>query len=296
MNLANSIKKSHTSNKNKFIKKPIWLLYPALIVLVVVQIYPTLYSLYLSLGRIRGGEFSFVGLRNFQRIFNSTDFYESLLRTGIYTLVFLLLCIGFGLLLAILFNRKTRFTTFYMACIFIPSILSEVVSGTMWSWMFQQSYGIIQVALNPYINNYSMLTRPEGAMLIVIMASTWKHLAFNALLFLGALQSISKDVYESASLDGANVWQSFTKITFPLIKPTLLVAVLLTSIRGINSLGMILATTKGGPGTATMTTAVYLYRTAWQFGDFGTAAALSVIMFAINIVLAVVYIRMLRSK
>lgn len=277
-------------------KKPLWLLFPALIFLLLVQIYPTLYSLYLSMGKIRAGEYQFVGLKNFQRIFASADFYHSLQRMAIYTTSFLVICIGFGLLLAVLFNRRVRFTPFYMACIFIPYVLSEVVSGTMWSWMFQQSFGIIQVALNPLIHNKSLLTSNDGAMAIVIASSGWKNLAFTSLLFLGALQTISKDIYESAALDGANAWVTFWKITLPIIKPTMLVAVLLTTIRGVNALGLILATTKGGPGAATMTMAVYLYRTAWQYGDFGTAAAISVIMFAINIVLAIVYIRIFRTK
>lgn len=281
--------------KRRKIRKPLWLLFPALITLIIIQIYPTLYSYYLSFGKIRAGKYTFVGLNNYIRIFNNSDFYESLGKTAVFTVSSLVICIGFGLILALLFNRRNRLTPFYMACIFIPSILSEVVSGTMWSWMFQQSYGIIQVVLNPLINNYSLLSRPEGAMVIVIMASIWKHLSFTALLFLGALQTVPKEVYESAALDGATPWKSFWQITMPIIRPTTLVAVLLTSIRGINALGLILATTKGGPGAATMTTAVYLYRTAWQFGDFGTAAALSVVMFLINVVLAVIYIRLLRK-
>ncbi|MCC6147684.1 MAG: sugar ABC transporter permease [Anaerolineaceae bacterium] len=249
----------------------------------------------MSLGRIKGGKYTFVGLRNYARILQNSDFYQSLSKTAVYTLFFLIICIGFGLILALLFNRRNRLTPLYMACIFIPSILSEVVSGTMWSWMFQQTYGIIQVALNPFINNFSLLSRPAGAMAIVIAASIWKHLSFTSLLFLGALQTVPREVYESAALDGATSWKSFWKITMPIIRPTMLVAILLTSIRGINALGLILATTKGGPGAATMTTAVYLYRTAWQFGDFGMAAALSVVMFVINVILAVVYIRLLRK-
>jgi len=287
---------ARSARDQKTQKKPIWLMYPALLMLLLVQIYPTLYSLYISVGRLRGGEYIYVGLRNFQRIFKESDFHEALGRTFWFTALYLFLCISLGILLALLFNRRSRLTPIYMVCIFLPMVVSEVVGGTMWNWMFQQSFGIVQVALNPLLNNQSLISRPWGAMAIVIVASVWKNLAFPSLLILGGLQTISKEIYESAALDGASPQQSFWKITMPLIKPTLLVAVLLTTIRGINSLGLILATTKGGPGEFTTTAAVYLYRNGWQYGEFGVAAATSVVMFAINIVLAVVYIRLLRAK
>jgi multiple sugar transport system permease protein len=276
--------------------KPLWLLFPALVVLALVQIYPTLFSYYLSLGQVKAGKYSYVGLENFRLLLRNSDFYESLGRTAVFTASYLVLCIGLGMVLALLLNRRNRMTPLYMTVIFIPMVMSEVVAGTMWRWLFQQSFGLAQVALNPLLNNVSLLSSPWGAMAIVIAASVWRALAFTALLFLGALQTVPHEVYESSALDGANRWQSFWKITLPIIRPTLLIAVIMTSIRGINSLGLILATTKGGPGAATMTTAVYLYRQAWQFGDFGTAASLSVIMFVVNVVLAVVYIRILRSK
>lgn len=285
-----------TGKAQKTQSKPLWLLLPALTMLLLVNIYPTLYSFYMSLGKLKGGEYIFVGLKNFERIFNESDFYESLGRTFAFTAFYLILCISLGILLALLFNRRSRFTPIYMVCIFLPMVVSEVVGGTMWNWMFQQSFGIIQVVLNPFLNDQSLISRPWGAMSIVIIASVWKNLAFPSLLILGGLQTISKEIYESAALDGASPWQSFWGITMPLLKPSLLVATLLTTIRGINSLGLILATTKGGPGEFTTTAAVYLYRIGWSYGEFGVAASVSVILFCINIILAVLYIRMLRSK
>lgn len=275
-------------------KKPIGYLVPSLIILLVVQVYPSIYSFYLSLGKMKGGRYSFVGFNNFTALFRTSDFYESLGRTAIFTVSYLFLCISVGMVLALLLNRRTMLTSFYLTCIFIPSIISEVVGGTMWRWLFQQSYGIVQVALNPLLNNYSMLSGSTGAMIIVIVVSVWQRLAFVALIYLGAMQTIPHELNESAALDGASSWQIFWGITLPIIRPAVLITVLLTSIRGINALGLILATTKGGPGAATMTTAMYLYRTAWSFGDFGTAATLSVIMFFVNIVLTVIYLRMFR--
>jgi ABC-type sugar transport system permease subunit len=133
-------------------------------------------------------------------------------------------------------------------------------------------------------------------MAIVIAASVWRTLAFTALLFLGALQIVPREVLESAALDGGSRWRVFWGITFPLIRPTLLVAILITSIRGINSLGLILATTSGGPGGGTTTAAVLLYLEAWKFGDFGMAAAMAVLLFALNLLLTFFYLRSLRAE
>lgn len=273
----------------------IWLISPTLLFLLVIQIYPSLYSWYLSFGKIKGGVYTFVGLKNFVRLLNNSDFYESLARTGVFTVSFLAACIGLGLIVALLLSRCSRFTAIYMTIIFIPMVLSEVVSGTMWRWMFQQSFGLVQAFLNPFINNVSILSKPWGAMAVVIAASVWKQLAFTALLFLGALQTVPKELFESASLDGASRSEMFWKITWVIIRPTVLLASIMTTIRGINALGLILATTQGGPGASTMTEAVLLYRTAWQFGRFGDAAALSVMMFLINITLGIVYIRLMKN-
>ncbi len=277
-------------------KSFIWLVSPSIIFLLIIQIYPSLYSFYLSFGKIKGGQYSFTGLKNFTRLLNNSDFYESLARTGIFTFSFLLACIGIGLILALLLSRCTKFTTLYMTIIFVPMVLSEVVGGTMWRWMFQQSFGLVQAFLNPFINNVSILSKPWGAMAIVIAASVWKQLAFTALLFLGALQTVPKELFEPAALDGATRSDMFWKITWVIIRPTVLLASIMTTIRGINALGLILATTQGGPGASTMTEAVLLYRTAWQFGRFGDAAALSVVMFLINITLGIVYIRLMRES
>jgi len=276
-------------------KKFFWLVIPSLFVLVLIQVYPTIYSWYLSLGRIKGGKYTFVGLKNYIRLLNNSDFYDALVRTGIFTSAYLISVIALGLIIALLINRCSRFTVVYMTIIFVPMVLSEVVAGTMWRWMFQQSFGLVQTFLNPFINNYPILTKPGGAMAVVIAASVWRQLAFTSLLFLGALQTVPKELFESAALDGATSREMFWKITWVIIRPTILLASILSTIRGINALGLILATTAGGPGAATMTEAVFLYRTAWQFGKFGDAAALSVFMFLINITLGVVYIRLLRD-
>jgi len=273
---------------------PVWLLMPTLLLLLLVQVYPTLYTFNLSLNKLKGGKLSFVGFNNFARLFASTDFVSSLSNTAVFWFYYMALTVVLGMIVALLLNKRTRFTAVYTVIIFVPWILSDVVSATMWRWMFEQSYGIVQVLLNPLLNNVSILSDDTGAMAVVILASVWRTLAFTSLLFLGALQTVPNEVKEAASLDGASSWQSFWQVIIPIVRPTLLVTILLTSIRAVNALGLILATTNGGPGSATTTASVLLYREAFQYGDFGVAAALAVILFLFNLGLTLVYFRLVK--
>jgi ABC-type sugar transport system permease subunit len=274
---------------------PLWLLLPAMIVLLVLQIYPSIYSIYLSLHRQRRGGFEFVGLTNFELLLNNSDFRESLQRTLVFSGWYVVLTICLGLLIALLINRRIKLTGWYLVVIFIPWVLSDVVAGTMWRWMFLEDYGLMQEWLRPIFGD-SIYINPSGAMGIVVLASVWRAVAFTAVLFLGALQTVPHEVIESSSLDGANRFQRFFHVIFPLIRPTFLIAVLLTSIRSVNTVGLILATTRGGPGTATETASVFLYDVAWGQGNFARGAAVSVVLFVVNIILTFVYLRLVTRR
>jgi ABC-type sugar transport system permease subunit len=271
---------------------PLWFLLPTILILVALQIYPSLYSIYLSTTRFRAGTLTDIGLDNYARLLQSPTFRESLRNTAVYSVSYLIFTVSLGVIVALLLNRRIKFTGVYLVIIFIPWVISDVVAGTMWRWLFQQTYGIVQTWLNPIIGT-SLYTDRDGAMAIVVAASVWRALAFTTLLFLAALQTVPNEVLESAAIDGANRFQRFFRIIFPIIRPTFLVVVLLTSIRAINSIGLILSITKGGPGTATLTTSMYLYRTGWLEGDFGTSAAISVILFVANILLTLFYLRLI---
>lgn len=275
---------------------PYLLLIPAVFVLVAAQVYPTLYSFYMSMNKLRGGSLNWIGFGNYQKLLASGDFYDAIVRTLVYAGGYLGLTLILGLGIALLLNRRVLLTPVYMTLLFIPWILSEVVSGTSWRWMFQQDYGIVQVALNPLFDGKTLLANDVWAMVIMIVASVWRNLAFATLIMLGALQTIPHDIREAASIDGCGALRFFADFTLPIIKPTILVLTLLTSIGGINSLGLILATTNGGPGTATTTSSVLLYREAWKYGDFGAASALAVVMFLINMSLTLIYFRVLKQE
>lgn len=279
--------------KNRFY--PYLLVAPALLLMFFVSLYPTLYSFYLSLTRVRRGDLVFVGLQNYEFIFTSSDFWESMRLTLVFGVFYIVLTVFLAFLLALLFNRGLRFGGFYMTLIFVPWVLSEIVSGVVWRWMFYRDYGVLQNLLGPLFGDVTLIANKFGAMGIVTASSVWRSIAFAMLLILAGLQTIPKSIYEAAAIDGANRWKSFWRITWPLVKPTTLVTIVFLSIQAINAIGMFLAITDGGPGRSTEVLSLHMYREALQYFHFGYGAALSVIMFAINAILAALYIRSLQT-
>ncbi|MBA3874913.1 MAG: sugar ABC transporter permease [Anaerolineae bacterium] len=291
------VRRTDTRRPNLFSGRfvPLWFLLPAMLVLLILQVYPTIYAFILSVMRQRRGGFEFVGLQNFQLLLGQSTFRESFGRTLIFSAWYIVLVMGLGLLVALLMNRRVKYTSWYLVAIFIPWVLSDVVAGTMWRWMFLKDYGLIQQWLTPLFGP-SIYVNPDGAMGIVILASVWRAVAFTAVLFLGALQTVPREVEESAALDGANRFQIFLRMIFPLLRHTFLIALLLTSMRSINTVGLILATTRGGPGYATTTASVYLYRSAWGESNFARGAAVSVLLFLANVVITIIYLWLITDR
>jgi ABC-type sugar transport system permease subunit len=275
---------------------PYLLLVPAFFLMFAVTLYPTLYSLYLSLHRIRKGDLIFVGLKNFATILGSSDFWESLRLTITFGAFYVILTLIFAFVMALLFNRGLRLGGLYMTLVFVPWILSEIVSGVVWRWMFYRDYGVLQNLVGPLFGNSTLMATAAGAMGIVIAASLWRAVAYAMLLILAGLQTIPGDVYEAAAIDGSSGWQAFWAITWPLVRPVTLVVMVLLTIESINAIGMFLAITDGGPGRSTEVLSLHMYREALQFFHFGYGAALAVVMFIINVILGVVYLRFVQRE
>lgn len=282
--------------KNKQGIYPYLLVAPAIIFITLVSLYPTLYSLYLSLTRAKKGVTQFVGLSNFEKILQSADFYESLRNTLVFSFFYVVLTVGIAFGLALILNRGLRFTGLYMTIIFLPWILSEITTGVVWRWMFYQDTGILQNLLAPLFNDVAIITRPWGAMAIVIAATVWRSISFAMLLLLAGLQTIPREVHEAGAIDGASGWNAFRMITWPLMFPTTIVTIVFMTIQAINGVGMILSITEGGPGRATEVLGLQMYRQAMQYYNFGYAAALSVMLLLLNVILAAFYLRSLQRE
>lgn len=227
---------------------PYLLILPAFAIVGFISLYPTLYSFFLSLHSFRRGQQTFVGLRNFEQLFSSAGFYESLRLTFVYGVFFVSLTLFLAFLLALSFNRKPSYSGVFMTTIFIPWMLSEVVTGIIFRWLFLPGYGLLQEIISPLFGGVTFLGHPQGAMGVVIGATIWRTLAFAMLLILAGLQTISSEVYEAAAIDGANGWQTFWQVTWPLVRPTTLVVILLLTLQAVNSTGLFLSITNGGLG------------------------------------------------
>ncbi len=288
---------------------PFLLLLPALLVIGIVQLYPAFYSIQISFNKVAGGTLTPTGLRNYALVFNSTSFQESLWHTGFFLLGYIVLTMLVGLGIALLLNRKLRLRGAYVALLFIPWVLSDVIVGLVFKLFVDPDSGIFSPFFaQPFfgLNGSALLTQvpaysianvpfpPAPAMIYLIVAAAWKAIPFITLLVLAALQTVPKEVLESAAIDGATSWQSFKGITFPLVLPALVVALFNLILGGMNGVGMVFSLTGGGPGSATEVLSYLLYQIGFGALDFGRAAALSVFIAAINLTLIVLALRMSR--
>ncbi|MCW1970659.1 MAG: sugar ABC transporter permease [Anaerolineae bacterium] len=291
---------------------PFLLLAPALIFIFFVQLYPGLYTFYLSTRDTEGAVSKYIGFKNYDLVFNSAIFKESVVHTLIFLVGYVSLTLIAGLLVALVLNRKLRWSGLYITLIFIPWVLSDVIVGYIWKLYADPGSGLLSpffalpilglngdpllIASPPESYFEGIPFPPAPAMYYVIFAAAWKALPFTTLLLLAALQTVPKEVTESARIDGANHRQLFFNITLPLILPTLLVTLFNLTLGGMNGVGMIFSLTGGGPGSATEVLSYLLYSIGFGQLNFGRAAALSVVIFAVNLTLIILSLRISRSR
>ncbi|MEX1018039.1 MAG: sugar ABC transporter permease [Litorilinea sp.] len=294
---------------------PFWLLLPSLIVIGLIQLYPAFYTFVLSTQRTEAGtgRMIFVGMDNFARLLTSTAFIQSLWHTLFFLGGYVLLTMTLALGIALLLRARVRLRPLYITLLFIPWVISDVIAGVVWRLFVVPDYGqFAPFFANPARfgepNGISILTSPARdqlslyipfppapALIFLIFAAAWKVLPFITLLMLAALQTVPREVQESAAIDGATGWQALRFITLPLILPMLTVALFNLTLGGINGVGMVLSLTGGGPGNATEVLSYLLYSTGFSMLDFGLAGALSVVLAVINFALILFTLRTARA-
>jgi ABC-type sugar transport system permease subunit len=292
---------------------PFWLLLPTLLVLAAIQFYPGFYSIWLSFQDKQAGVNKFVGLRNFERILDSAAFNESVGHTVVFLVGYIILTMLVSFSIALLLNRKMKLSGVYLTLLFIPWVIADIIAGLIWGLLVVPGYGTfspllsnttlfppngISIASDPAPPEWfgSFPFPPAPAMWYLILASAWRALPFITLLMLAALQTVPREVVESARIDGANSGQVLRFITLPLIAPTLIIAMFNLILGGINGVGMVFSLTRGGPGTATEVLSYLLYQIGFSRLEFGRAAALSVVMAVVNLILITVTLRISRAQ
>jgi multiple sugar transport system permease protein len=266
---------------------------------------PFVYNLYLSLSDYTfGGSETFVGLQNFQRLADPNDYHFPVFWGGLWnTIIFVLLStpmlvIG-GLFLAIVVNGKYRGRNAFRAIFFAPWTLGIAVVGLLWWWIFNGSFGLLTIWLQSWgIVSPTWLTTNPWAWISILIATLWWTVGFNTIVLLAGLQSIAVDLYEAATVDGANRWQQFRYITVPSLRPILLLVITLQVIASFNLVGQPQIMTGGGPGNETRSVLQYVYETGFTAGgqyQLGQAAAMALIVAAIMLVISIINFRIFRT-
>ena len=276
-------------------------LLPALFLLLLVFGYPILRAFWLSLfTKNLGTELQsiFAGFSNYTRMAGDGRFWSSLWTTSVFTTVSVVLELVLGLGIALVLNQKFTGRGVMRTVAILPWALPTALIGLAWAWIFNDQFGVandILLRLGFIDTGINWLGEPNLAMLAVIFADVWKTTPFISILLLAGLQSISPDLYEAHSIDGASPWQSFCQITLPLLMPQILIAMLFRFAQSFGIFDLIKVMTEGGPGGATEVVSMYIYSPIMRYLDFGYGAALVVVTFLL-LILAVALASLLLNK
>lgn len=276
---------------------------PIAIYLVVFYAYPLYRNLDLSLRdyTLRSfidGSAEFVGLDNYVAVIQSSTFATAFANTAIFTLVSIAFQFAIGLALAVFFYRRFPLAATLRALFLVPWLLPLLVSASIWAWMLNSESGIVNAALAlvgvPQVN---WLTSPQWAMVSVLIANIWIGIPFNLVILYSGLQNIPEEIYEAAALDGASGWQRFWRITFPLLRPVSAITLLLGLVYTLKVFDIIWIMTRGGPGDASATFAIWSYRLGFGSGspDLSPAAAVANLLILVAFVFGFAYIRTQRK-
>lgn len=263
---------------------PYLFLLPNMLIFGLFTIYPAFSGLNISLYSSRNGRtFEWAGLGNYERIFADDDFFQAMLNTIVFVIAFVGLAVAGSVVLAVQLNAQNFGKSFFRSVFFLPVLLSPVVVGIVWRWLLERNGGLINEALAALgIPAAPWLVDSSLAMVSVVAVSLWVNVGFYTMILLAGLQSIDPNLYEAASLDGASPMRQFQHITLPMLAPTTMVVLILSTIHGFQSFDVIYNLTGGGPVGGTTLLVQYVYDNA--FGpqmQYGMAAAGSVVLFLV---------------
>ena len=290
------------SNLRRERRTALLLILPSLAVVFGIILYPLLRTLWTSLFDVNSpfpGSYPFVGLGNYRRTLTNPDFWAAVRRTAYFTIVSTLLELGLGILLGLLMNVQFRGRWLLRSIMVLPWALPTIVNGTMWRWIFNPDYGALNALLTQLhiLSHYrSWLGSPSLALNMVVLADVWKNTPLAAFLVLAGLQTIPKELFEAARVDGAGPIRTFFRITLPLLRPTILIILVVRTIEAFKVFDIIYVMTRGGPANGTQTVAYYTYLQAFSNQLFGYGAALAYMMALFILGIALVYIRLLRQE
>lgn len=289
-------------SKNIFrIAEPYLFLTPAFVILLIFLIFPLFWNVYISLhdvslvNLLQG--WTYVGWQNFLDLFEDSNFQTSLKVTLEFVAGSVALQFGIGLLISTLLNQKIRVSGVLLAIFIIPWTISAVIAAFSFKFMFDESFGILDYLFEkiglPPVN---WLSDPNIVIWSVVIANIWYGTPFTILFLTAGTLSINPTIYEAAVIDGASKFKSFLHITLPLLKPFIVINLILITMWSVNFFDLQLVMTGGGPMFASTTASLYMYRQAFEFGLLSKGASVGLILIVINLVVAFIYVKLLRVR
>ncbi len=275
-------------------------MFPNLLLLSLFTFWPAIKNVSLSFHRtnLLNSKSTWVGLENYQYIFEHPTFQLVLRNTLYFTVATLVGSLVLGLAIALLLNQKLRFRDAARAAVFAPYLLSGAAIGIVWAYIFDPRYGLLAQMLSWVgIGSPDWLNRPEWAMPAIIIVYIWKNVGFAATIFLAGLQAIPKDLYDAAKVDGANVFWRFRSVTLPMLSPISFFLLITTVLGTFQAFDIQRVMTQGGPAYATTTLVYYVYDQGFgQAANYGRAAAAAITLFAAMLVITIVQFRASRNQ
>jgi arabinogalactan oligomer/maltooligosaccharide transport system permease protein len=265
---------------------PYQLLTPALVVMLLVVLFPLLYNFYLAFRNMSLYHFTdhrFVGLEQFLVLFRQHDLYVLFGKSVLWTVLNVVFHVVIGLFLAIVLAGPVRGRAFYRTILILPWAMPQYISALTWRGMFNYEYGAVNLILQQlHLPTVPWLSDPTWAFLAPVIVNIWLGFPFMMVVSLGALTAIPHELYEAADLDGANAWQKFRNVTWPQILPVLTPAVLLGTVWTFNNMVVIWLVSQGGrPADQTHIMVTFIYKVAFTYYRYSYAAAFSVVVFLI---------------
>jgi len=274
---------------------PYLFIMPMIIGLIVFRFGPILASFLISFTEWRGTvPPEFVGLGNYEELLNSSIFWEVLINTFEFALMFVPLTMILGLALALLVNQKLRGIAFFRGMYYLPAITSMVAVALVWNWIFTARFGILNHVLRTYFGVSSppnWLADSDTALLVLVIVSVWKSAGLPMLIYLAGLKGIPSHLYEAARIDGANGWQQFRYITLPMLTPITFFVLIITIFDAFGTFEVTFAMTGGGPLYSSSTLPFYIYQNAFNFFRYGFSSALAYVLMLIVVIITLINFR-----
>lgn len=294
--MSGAVKANKKLNEEKILA--VVFLAPALILILCMTVAPIFYAINTSLHATEYAQIKeFIGLQYYKEILGSAKGWYSIFNSVTYVLMSLILVIPLGTISAVLLNKKIAGRTIIRTLVIIPWVLSQTVTALLWKWLLNSNYGPVSYIYYSITGQkVDFFNTPLAAKFTVVLANVWNSFPIVLILILAALQSISSEIYEAAEVDGSTRLQTFFKITLPLLKPTILTAVVLQSMEYFNMVTLIYTLTSGGPFDATQTVSVLAFKEGFDYWHLGYGSASSIIILCLNMLFSIFYMKILRKK